>query len=158
MTILPSGPAGDSGPSGAFRIDREGTWCHEGVEVTHPGVLRNLFANLREDAEGYHLQTGPRRVPVQVDDAPFIVVRVETPESGAIRAHLTDGNEELLDPATIVLDPRGVPYCRVKGGRFRARFSVAAWLQLAEWVQVDPAGADPILVLGARRLPLRRTP
>ena len=61
-----------------FRIDREGAWRHDGVEVTHPGVLRNLYANLRADGRGHHLQVGPLRVPVHVDDAPFVVVRAET--------------------------------------------------------------------------------
>ena len=46
--------------------------------------------------------------------------------------HLSDGSRERLEPATLVLDRRGVPRCRVKDGQFRARFSVAAWLQLAD--------------------------
>ena len=75
MTAAGTEPTGDPALSGAFRIDRDGVWRHEGVEVTHPGVLRNLYLNLREDSEGYHLQAGPMRVPVEVEDAPFIVVR-----------------------------------------------------------------------------------
>jgi hypothetical protein len=64
MTAAGAGPIGNPGRSGAFRIDREGAWRHEGVEVTHPGVLRTLYLNLREDGEGYYLQAGPLRVPV----------------------------------------------------------------------------------------------
>jgi hypothetical protein len=58
MTAAPSDAAAvpDTSLSGAFRIDREGLWHHEGVEVTHPGVLRNLYANLRADGETHHLQ------------------------------------------------------------------------------------------------------
>jgi hypothetical protein len=146
----------DPGLSGAFRIDREGTWRHEGVEVTHPGVLRNLYENLRVEGESYHLQAGPLRVPVQVDDAPFVVVRVERgADASAMTVHLSDGSQELLDVATVMLDRRGIPYCHVKSGRFRARLSVSAWLQLAETVETDPRTGAPILVLGARRIPLR---
>jgi hypothetical protein len=158
MTTAARGPdaAGDPGLSGAFRIDREGTWRHEGVEVTHPGVLRNLYANLQVEGEQYHLQAGPLRIPVQVDDAPFVVVRVERGAGpGAIAVHLSDGTAEPLDVATVVLDRRGTPYCRVKGGRFRARLSVAAWLQLAETVETDPGTGAPILIVNGRRIPLR---
>jgi uncharacterized protein len=158
MTTAARGPdaAGDPGLSGAFRIDREGTWRHEGVEVTHPGVLRNLYANLRVEGESYHLQAGPLRVPVQVDDAPFVVVRVERGTApAAIAVHLSDGSQEPLDVATVMLDGRGTPYCRVKSGRFRARLSVAAWLQLAEAVETDPATGAPVLVVSGRRISLR---
>ena len=157
MTAAGTEPTGDPALSGAFRIDRDGVWRHEGVEVTHPGVLRNLYLNLREDSEGYHLQAGPMRVPVEVEDAPFIVVRAAPgSDPGTLEAHLSDGSRERIDADTLVLDRRGIPYCRVKGGRFRARLSVSAWLQLADRVEADPRSGEPVLVLGGRRLALRR--
>ena len=159
MTQPPSPGAGsrpDATPAGVFRIDREGAWRHEEVEVTHPGVLRNLYANLRVDSTGHYLQAGPLRVPVQVDDAPFVVVRAQTDDPRAIDIHLSDGSRDTLDPTTLSLDERGIPHCRVKGGQFRARFSVAAWLQLAGKVETDPGSGAPVLVLGDRRVPLQR--
>jgi hypothetical protein len=151
-----AGAGGDPALSGAFRIDREGAWQHEGVEVTHSGVLRNLYANLRADGETYHLQAGPLRVPVQVDDAPFVVLRAEPgSEPGAVLVHLSDGSREQLDAGSLVLDRRGIPYCRVKDGRFRARLSVSAWLQLAEKVEIDRGSGEPVLILGGRRIVLR---
>ena len=155
-TTPPARSAGDPGVSGAFRIDREGAWRHEGVEVTHPGILRNLYANLRAEGDSYLLQAGPWRIPVQVDDTPFVVVSTRAgsrPDS--IAAHLSDGSQEPLDVESIVLDRHGTPYCRVKGGSFRARLSVAAWLQLAEKIEPDPASGAPVLVLGGRRIVLR---
>jgi hypothetical protein len=156
VTISQPGPAGDPGLPGTFRIDREGTWRHEGVEVTHPGVLRNLFANLRAEGETYHLQTGPWQIPVQVDDTPFVVVSTGAGTSAdSIDVYLSDGSREPLDVGSVVLDRRGVPYCRVKGGRFRARLSVSAWLQLAERLEPDPTSGAPVLILGGRRIALR---
>ena len=103
-----------------------------------------------------HLQAGPLRVPVRVDDAPFVVVRAEPgADPDTIEVHLSDGSQEPLEAGSLVLDRRGIPYCRVKGGRFRARFSVSAWLQLAEKVEVDPGSGEPALVLGGRRFVLR---
>ena len=143
--------------AGVFRIDRDGTWLHEGVEVTHPGVLQNLYANLRTEGEAYHLQVGPQRIPVQVDDAPFVVVRADAmPAAETVTLHLTDGSREALDAATLVLDARGIPHCRVKDGRFPARFSIAAWLQLAGQIAPESGSGEPALVLGGRRITLRR--
>jgi len=155
-TPSPAGPAGDPGLSGAFRIDREGAWRHEGVEVTHPGVLRNLFANLRVEGEQYHLQAGPWRIPIQVDDTPFVVVSTGAGSGrDSIDAHLSDGSQEPLDVESLVLGRHGTPYCRVKNGRFLARLSVAAWLQLAEKIEPDPVSGAPVLFLGGRRIVLR---
>jgi uncharacterized protein len=143
-------------PPGTFRIDRDGAWRHEGQEVTHPGVLRNLYANLRADAGGHYLQVGPARIPVDVEDAPFVVTRVENPPAAreVLRVQLSDGSEETVDPAGLWLGPSGAPYCRVKSGGFRARFSVPAWLQLAELIEEEPERGTPVLVLGSRRIPL----
>jgi len=150
-------------PPGTFRLDREGAWRHEGQEVTHPGVLENLYANLRADEGGHYLQVGPMRIPVDVDDAPFVVTRVEVLPGRAVgadtlRIHLTDGRDEALDPSEVWLDPAGTPYCRVKAGRFAARFSVAAWLQLAGLLEEEPGTGRPILVLGERRVVLPQQP
>lgn len=146
-------------PPGTFRIDREGAWRHEGQEVTHPGVLRNLYANLRADAAGHFLQVGPARIPVEVEDAPFVIGRVERatgPGDAAVTLllHLSDGSRETLDPATVRLGPKRAPYCRVKAARFLARFSVAAWLQLAAFADEEPDTGRTVLVLGARRIPI----
>ena len=154
MTAVGPGAAQDPGV-GAFRIDRDGTWHHEGVEITHPGVLRNLYANLGVEGNAYHLQAGPVRVPVHVDDTAFVVLRVEVRDPGEVVAHLTDGSQERLDPETLTLDAQGIPYCRVKGGQFRARLSVSAWLQLAPSVEADPSSGEPTLTLGASRVVLR---
>ncbi|MGH7359598.1 MAG: hypothetical protein ACREJR_12355 [Candidatus Rokuibacteriota bacterium] len=147
---------GDPSLVGAFRIDRDGVWHHEGVEVTHPGVLRNLYANLRRDGETYHLQTGPFRVPVDVADTPFVVVRAEVDrDAGTVEMHLTDGTRERLRPETLRLDADEVPRCRVKDGQFPARLSLAAWLQLAPSVELDPGSGHAILALGDRQFVLR---
>jgi hypothetical protein len=154
--VSEGGPGAGAIPPGTFRLDRDGVWRHEGIEVTHPGVLRNLYENLRAEGDRHYLQVGPARIPVELEDAPFVVVRLETAADGAVAGHLSDGTREAIDPETLVLDAAGVPYCRVKGGRFRARLSLPAWLQLAAHVESDPRAGGPVLALGPRRVPLRR--
>jgi len=123
-----------------FRIDADGDWYDEGVQITHPGVLANLRGNLRRDADGYFIQTRVR-IPVRVDDAPFAVLRVERRDDG-LQVSLNDGTEERLDPATLRLGPGEIPYATVKQGAFEARFNrAAAWqlLQLADYEKIRRA-------------------
>jgi hypothetical protein len=139
---------------GTFRIDREGTWWHEDQEITHPGVLANLYANLRADGDAHYLAVGPRRIPVRVDDAPFVVTRLEARAGADPVAYLSDGTHEGLDPAGLWLGSRGTPYCRVKAGRFRARLSLAAWFQLAPLLTEGEAPGQILVALGSRRIPI----
>src|SRR5216110_3160946 len=98
-----------------LRVDVNGDWFDDDVEDTHPGVLSNLRGNLRRDAQGYFIQTRVR-IPVEVVDVPFVVVRFER-GAGGLTAVLNDGSEERVEPATLRIGQADVPYCTVKGGR-----------------------------------------
>ena len=137
-----------------LRIDVNGDWLNDGVPITHAGILANLRQNLRHDAQGYYVQAGPARVPVEVEDAPFTVVRVEAERGDRLRLILNDETEEPLDPATLRLGPGSIPYCRVKNGEFEARLSRAAAWQLAQFVKYDEASDTATLVLGRASYPL----
>jgi len=133
-----------------LRIDRDGEWFHEGEEVCHEGILASLRQGLQVDAAGHFLQIGPVRVPVEVEDAPFAVVRFEA-EGNGFALWLNDGSREALEPGSLRLREGDVPYCRVKGGRFEARFSRAAAWQLLQRVKEQPRGGPPgLLVDGVR--------
>lgn len=133
-----------------LRIDRDGEWFHEGEEVCHEGILASLRQGLQVDAAGHFLQIGPVRVPVEVEDTPFAVVRFEAEEDG-FALWLNDGSREALEPGSLRLREGDVPYCRVKGGRFDARFSRAAAWQLLQRVEIQPGGGPPRLLLGSVR-------
>ena len=135
-----------------LRIDREGVWFHDDAEVTHAGIVANLRENLQVDERGYYLQIGPARVPVEVEDAPFVVERVEA-QGEQLVATLNDLSREPVALDTLRVDERGIPRCRVKDGRFDARLGRAATYQLLLHVVTDP-GAEPALVLGGRRYPV----
>lgn len=132
-----------------LRIDRDGGWFHEGEEVSHEGILASLRQGLQVDAAGHFLQIGPVRVPVEVEDAPFAVVRFEA-EGDGFALWLSDGSREALEPGSLRLRERDVPYCRVKDGRFEARFSRAAAYQLLLRVEAQPEGGPPTLAVGGR--------
>ncbi len=136
-----------------LRIDRDGAWYHDDAEVTHAGILANLRGNLQVDEQGHYLRIGPVRVPVEVEDAPFVVERVEV-DGDRLAATLNDGSREPLALDTLRIDERAIPRCRVKGDRFDARLSRAAAYQLLQHVEPDERGGAAALVLGGRRHPV----
>ena len=136
-----------------LRIDRDGVWFHDDAEVTHAGIVANLRANLQVDELGHFLRVGPARVSVEVEDAPFVVDRVEVAGEG-LTATLNDLTREPVALHTLRVDERGIPRCRVKDGRFDARLSRAAAYQLLQHVQPDEDRGRPTLVLGGRRYPV----
>jgi hypothetical protein len=143
----------DEGRLPRLRIDADGTWYADDVEVTHPGLLANLRANLRRDAQGYFIQARTR-IPVEVADVPWVVVRVE-PRGSSLHVWLNDATEEEVAPESLRLGPNGVPYCPVKAGAFEARFSRAATYQLLRRVGSDDETGTVWLELEDRRVPLR---
>jgi hypothetical protein len=148
----PGAPPGFTLPR--LRIGRDGTWYDGDEEVTHPGIVANLWSNLRVDHRGHHLEVGPIRVPVEVEDVPFVVQRAVL-RGDALEITLIDGTREPLDPAGLRFGASEVPYCRVKDGRFEARFDRAATYQLLQHVVGEDADRAE-LVLGTARYPLRR--
>ena len=87
-----------------LRIDVDGEWFDDDVQVTHAGILANLRSNLRKDAQGYFIQTRVR-IPVRVDDVPWLVTRLER-RGDRLHAFLNDGAEETVDPATFRVGAR----------------------------------------------------
>ena len=151
MTAPASDPATWKLPR--LRIDRDGAWFHEDEEVTHEGILANLRENLQIDEQGHHLRVGPVRVPVEVEDTPFVIVRVER-EGDALFVTRNDLGREPLAVDTLTIDARGVPRCRVQDGRFTALLDRAATYQLLQHVEPAEGPRPAALVLGDRRYPV----
>jgi hypothetical protein len=113
-------------------LDAEGRFWHEGEEVTHHGLRAALWRWLDRNPDGrWVLRLDERRfVYLEVADAPFVVRSLRWEGERAI-LRLSDDSEEPLAPETLRLR-NGVAYAGVKGGRFEARLSTAAWGVLAE--------------------------
>jgi hypothetical protein len=110
-----------------LRIDVDGEWFDDDVQITHPGILANLQGNLRKDADGHFIQTRVR-IPVEVADAPFVVTRVQR-RGERLHIWLNDGSEEDVETGAVRIGRADVPYSPAKGGAFEARLSRAAAYQ-----------------------------
>jgi uncharacterized protein len=121
----------------SIRLDRDGTFWHEGARVEHPGLARAFATWLDVDPETgrYILKNDINWAYIAVEDAPLLVRGV----TDSLELTLSDGTREPLDPATLRLDEDDVPYCDVRGGKLPARFLPGAAFALLELPAIDVA-------------------
>jgi hypothetical protein len=142
-----------------IRVDREGSFVHEGAPVTHEGLKRALFRwldRLPPPDGRYVLRLDERRFAyLDVDDTPLVARAARIADDGAVMLALSDGAEERLDPDTLSIDDAGVLRAWVRGGRLEARLASSAVAALADvFTQID--GRPALRVAGqARRLRAR---
>lgn len=151
-------PPGQSRES-SIRLDAEGRFWHAGELVRHPGMQAAFATWIRRhpDDGRYVLCNGYDWTYFSVDDVPHFVRAVASAgsaEGEGLRLSLSDGTEELLDPASLRLGARDALYCRVKGGAFEARFTPGAQSSLWPYL-IEGAAGEPQLELGGRRYPIR---
>lgn len=126
-----------------MKIDKEGRWFYQGEEITHRKTYLLYCRSLtRDESGGIILRIGGEECPVEVEDAPFVVMTVEIISAGPgaeedIWLTLNDETREKLIPETLRIGPDNIPYCQVRNGLFEARFSRNAYQILAPHVQLD---------------------
>jgi uncharacterized protein len=125
-----------------IRIDREGVWFYKGTEMSRRDIIRLFYENLLQDESEYFIHMGGQHYPVEVEDTAYVVRAVYWIKSGnkleSVRLLLSDGCFEELDPETLTIGKEDVLYCRIKAGRFDARFSRPSYYRLAEIIGFDP--------------------
>ena len=126
-----------------LRIDKEGRWFFHDEEITHRKTYLLFSQNLtRDDSGRIILRIGREQCPVEVEDAPFVVktldfVLSDGGELKSIWLTLNDETREQMNQATLRIGAENVPYCRVRSGRFEARFSRGAYQLLLPYIQQD---------------------
>lgn len=122
-------------------INKDGKWFYQGVEMVHKGIISDFYKDLKADSHGeYFIIRGQEKCFVEVEDTPFIITRVEFDtrtgtQDERITLLLIDDTKEYLDPDTLRLGTENITYCRIKGNTFNARFSRAAYYQLASRIK-----------------------
>ncbi|MGZ5849102.1 MAG: DUF1285 domain-containing protein, partial [Methyloceanibacter sp.] len=76
------GPAENCGDIG-LKIGRDGTWYYQGSAILRKPLVK-LFASVlrKEDDQHYFLVTRAERVPIEVEDAPFLAVAMSIENGG----------------------------------------------------------------------------
>jgi uncharacterized protein len=136
-------------------IDKDGRWFQNGKEIIHSGIYRMFNDLLEKTPDGeYQIRKGQELCRVEVEDAPFLVTRLDQEQNSDLYMSLNDGSRELFDPDHFWIGATNIPYCSVKKGVFHARFSRAAYYQLAKFI-VEDCG-EFLLVLGKKRFAVKR--
>jgi hypothetical protein len=126
-----------------IKIDKEGRWFFQGEEITHRKTYLLYCRSLtRDDAGQIVLRVGREECPVEVEDAPFMVMTLEFVSPGPageeeVWVTLNDETREKLSPETLRIGPENIPYCKVRNGLFDARFSRNAYQLLVPHIRLD---------------------
>ena len=65
-----------------IRIDREGTWWHEGAPIARQPLVRLFASILRKEEDSHYLVTPEEKLKIQVEDAPLLAVDCEVAKAG----------------------------------------------------------------------------
>jgi hypothetical protein len=144
-----------------IRVDRDGHIWHEGERVLHPGLARTLAHWIDIDEQGrYVMRNALDWCFVTVDHTPLVVraVRLETDPAMRVEVELSDDSSEALDLSTVQVDPDGVVYAHVRGGKLLARFDRQPSFKFLEHVDTDDRGLMTFALgtLSVRIAPLER--
>lgn len=65
-----------------MRIARDGTWFYLGTPIGRKPLVKLFSGIIRREGDKYFLVTPVEKVGIQVDDAPFVAVRMDVEGSG----------------------------------------------------------------------------
>lgn len=125
--------------SETIRIARDGVWYYGDSQLERMGLVRLFYSALQRLQDGYYITTPVESVRIFVEDAPYAVVDVEA-EGGGVTLCLNEGT---WIPLTAERVPRmnkdNVLYVIARldrhGNPLEARFTLAAYLRFAEYLQ-----------------------
>ncbi|MEH6808067.1 MAG: DUF1285 domain-containing protein [Hyphomonas oceanitis] len=129
-------------------IRADGSWWHEGGRMNRERMVKMFSRILRKDEDGKtYLVTPYEKVVVDVEDAPFIAVRVDRAgEAGPQQAlaFLTNVGDVAVagpdNPIRVETDAETgepAPYVLVRG-RLEAKIARAAFYELVDMAETDP--------------------
>lgn len=130
-----------------LKIGRDGTWFYEGSPIGRKPLVKLFASVLRREADGYYLVTPVEKVPIEVEDTPFLAVAMEATGKGVaqtlrFRTNLDDmveaGPEHGL---SFRVEPDGsfTPHVEVRDG-LPARLTRPVYYELVALAGQGPAG------------------
>ena len=120
-----------------IRIDREGTWFHEGSAIRRPELITLFSALLRREDDGkYYLVTPVEKCEITVDLHPLMIVDTTTITGGSDNQRLgfvlnVGGIMPLNRDSGLTPEPQASGAAFIRFPRnFAALFTRAAWYRL----------------------------
>lgn len=142
-----------------IRFGRDGHWYSDDERIENPRIALLFSRRVKRRADGgYELEMGEERAPIEVEDTPYVVRRIEGDPATGLSIVLNDESSEALDLETLETGSDNALYCRVKGGAHPARFLRSAYYHLAPWIRPCPSEAGFVLAAGDREFPIRERP
>jgi hypothetical protein len=118
-----------------MRIAADGKWYHQGGEITRPAMVRAFSSLLRRDADGsYWLVTPQQKLSIEVEDAPFIAVEMQSDGSLQDRSlafRLNSDDLVVADEAHQIALRDGLLYLHVRG-QLWAKLARSVYYELAD--------------------------
>lgn len=131
------------GTKSDIRIDKDGVWYYRGAEMFRKDIVNLFYKHLKMDEFGHYLiEFSNERCYIDVEDTAYVVKAVYQTGKGdgsleELKILLSDDTVETLNPETLEIGAENVLYCKVCQGRFPARFTRAAYYQIAKFIEFD---------------------
>lgn len=126
-----------------IKIDKDGIWYYRGAHMFRKDILCVFFDHLKiDDCGKYFIELNEEICYLDVEDTAFVVTAVyvrKDPCNGPERIEilLSDDSMEKLDLQSMYVGRDNIMYCRIKDGKFTARFTRKSYYQLAECIEMD---------------------
>ena len=126
-----------------IKIDKEGIWYFRGAHMFRKEILCIFYDNLNVDDCGqYFIKLNEEVCYLDVEDTAFVVTAVFkkwNQENGddLLEILISDDCREKLDCSSLHIGIDNIMYCRIKNGKFSARFTRKSYYQLAEFITQD---------------------
>ncbi len=118
-------------------MDVDGCVWHEEVEFDEPTLLNFFMKNLEVLPNGtYRVFCQGEECQLIAEDVPYIIKKINvSPQS--IELVFPGDYTEALDASTLFVGPKNVLYCKVRAGKFTARFNRTSYLDLTKEIRHD---------------------
>ena len=140
-----------------IRIDKEGVWYYKGAHMFRKEILSVFFEHLKIDECGkYLIELKEECYYLDVEDTAFVVgsvYKTQLPDDGRVQIDilLNDDSCEKLEMNSLHIGKDNVLYCRVKEGKFTARFSRKSYYQIAEFIELSENSVDYFINLNSEK-------
>lgn len=124
MTEEASDPLYTAVMEGSLYLNSGGRWIHDGIEVTHPGLISFLHRSISWDdsLNKYVIRYGKGRATFTYENTVYFVKQIIT-ETDPWQIQLMDDSIESLKPEELAVDNQNRIYCPVKKDHYACLLS-----------------------------------